>query len=62
MNQRLYSQKTLHTLISRASYGVDFVKIWVEIDRVVRALHCIGVNRPQCDNENKSPQYLDLSF
>ena len=35
------SQKTPHTLPSRASYEVSSVRIWKNIDCVIMALHCI---------------------
>ena len=37
----LYAQKPLHISPSRASYGVPFLRIWVKIDRVITAPHCI---------------------
>ena len=42
-HQRLYSQETPHTSPSQASYGMSFVRIWVKIDRVIMASHCITI-------------------
>ena len=39
--KKLYSRKTPHISPSRASYGVSFVRIWMKIDRIITALHCM---------------------
>ena len=41
VNQILKSQQTSHISPSRASYGVSFVKIVDNIDRVITAPHCM---------------------
>ena len=43
MNQRLYSQKTPHISPSRASYGVSFVRIWMQNESVITASHSIAI-------------------
>ena len=40
LSHSLNSQNTSHTLPWRASYGIDFVRIWEKIDCVIMALHC----------------------
>ena len=47
MHQRLYSQKTPHTLPSRASYGMYFVRIWEKFT-IITAPYCISI--PNCWN------------
>ena len=37
----LSTQKTPHISPSRVSYGVPFVKILGETDRIITALHCM---------------------
>ena len=44
---RLYSQKTPDISPLRASYGMPFVKIFVKIDCVITAPHCIPWKRCQ---------------
>ena len=38
-----YSQKTPHNLPLGASYGISLLRIWVKIDRIIMALHCIWI-------------------
>ena len=45
MHQRLYSRKTPYISPSRAYYGVSFVSIWVQIDRVIMAPHGITLTK-----------------
>ena len=37
----LWTHKTLHTSPFRASYGVSFMSISTEIDRVIKGFHCM---------------------
>ena len=42
INQSLNSQKTLHSLASRASYEVSIVRIWEKTDRAKMTPYCIS--------------------
>ena len=46
------SQKTLHTSPFRASYGVSFVSISTEIDRVIKGFYCNS--NDDINNENET--------
>ena len=41
MHQKLYSPKAPYRSLSRTSYWVSFVRIWVKINCVIMAQHCI---------------------
>ena len=49
MNKSLHSQKTLHTMPSRASYGVSVVRNFEKIDHAIMAPHFISNIGPPSD-------------